>query len=490
LGEILRTAARAAGGSTGKERKVKTAPDSKAKSGSPESEPRSPALVSDLYELTMAACYLENRMSERATFSLFIRGYPPHRRYFVSAGLEDVLAYLATLRFTGEDLAYLEKIGLFKAGFLSYLEKFRFTGNVRAIPEGRLCFANEPILEVEAPLIEAQLVETYLINAINLQTMIATKASRCFHAAGSRGLVDFSLRRTQGADAGMRVARASFIGGFIGTSNVLAGKVYGLPVFGTMAHSFVTSFDREIDSFRAFARTFPRNTVLLVDTYDTLAGTAKAAAVGKEMAGRGEKLSGVRLDSGDIAKLSRKVRFVLKRAGLGKATVFASGAFDEYKILQVLSRQGDVDAFGVGTKMGVSADAPYLDMAYKMVKYGGRPVLKLSPGKTTLVGEKQVFRFFTPKGKLKRDVIGLRNDDMRGGEPLLKKVMVRGKIMRRPVALPLIRKRFLREFAALDEEYKSIQGAARAYPVSLSLRLRRLQTKIKQNVREQELGES
>jgi nicotinate phosphoribosyltransferase len=474
---------------TPKERKVKTPPNSKEKS-SPEPGPGKPALLTDLYELTMAACYHENRMFERATFSLFVRDYPPHRRYFVSAGLEDVLDYLGNLRFTGEDLAYLEKIGLFKAGFLSYLEKFRFTGNVHAIPEGRLCFANEPILEVEAPLIEAQLVETYLINAINLQTMIATKASRCFHAAGPRHLVDFSLRRTQGADAGMKVARASFIGGFIGTSNVLAGKVYGLPVFGTMAHSFVTSFDREIDSFRAFALTFPRNTVLLVDTYDTLAGTAKAAEVGKEMVGRGEKLGGVRLDSGDIARLSRKVRLLLKRAGLGQATVFASGAFDEYKIHQVLSRQGDVDAFGVGTKMGVSADAPYLDMAYKMVKYGGRPVLKLSPGKATLVGDKQVFRFLTNEGKLKRDVIGLRDDDIRGSEPLLRKVMVRGKTVGRAAALPLIRKRFLREFAALDEEYKSIRGNARTYPVSLSPRLRRLQTKVKQNVREQELGES
>jgi nicotinate phosphoribosyltransferase len=454
----------------------------------PKAESR--ALLTDLYELTMAACYYEHRMFERATFSLFVRTYPPHRRYFVSAGLEDVLDYLENLKFTQDDLAYLEKIGLFKSGFLSHLEKLRFTGDVWAIPEGRLFFANEPVLEVEASLIEAQIVETYLINSINLQTMIATKASRCVHAAHPRKLVDFSLRRTQGTDAGIKVARASFIGGFSGTSNVLAGKKYGLPVSGTMAHSFITSFDREIDAFRAFAGAFPQHAVLLVDTYDTLAGAAKAAEVGREMAKRGERLRGVRLDSGDIAGLSKKVRDILSKAPLGQVPIFASGAFDEYKIQQVLGRGGEVDAFGVGTKMGVSADAPYLDMAYKMVEYAGRPVLKLSPGKTTLVGEKQVFRMVGPGGRLKRDVIGLRDDDIRGSQPLLKKVMAKGQAIGRWPSLPQIQKRFLREFAALDEKYKAIVGRAPAFPVSLSPRLRRLQNKVKQRVVNQELGES
>jgi len=447
------------------------------------------ALITDLYELTMAACYHDHRMSERAVFSLFIRDYPPRRRYFVAAGLEDAVRYLGELRFEPSDLEYLAGLGYFKKEFLDYLENFRFGGDVLAIPEGRLAFVNEPLLEVEAPLIEAQLVETYLLNALNLQTMIATKASRCFHEAGQRPLVDFSLRRDQGAEAGLKVARASYIGGFIGTSNVLAGKTLGLPVFGTMAHSFVTSFDSEIDAFRAFARTFPRNAVLLVDTYDTLAGASKAARVGREMAERGEGLKGVRLDSGDIARLSRKVRQVLVQAGIGDATIFASGAFDEDGIRRTLRRGGDIDAFGVGTKMGVSADAPYLDIAYKMVEHGQRPALKLSPGKATWAGKKQVFRLQAPAGRLKNDIIGLR-DDRLPGEPLLQRVVSRGKVTARLPSLPEIRQRFLDEFARLDEKYKGIEGKGPHYPVRFSPRLRRLQAKTARSLERRELGES
>jgi nicotinate phosphoribosyltransferase len=454
---------------------------------------KSPALFTDLYELTMAASYFENKMFEPATFSLFIRNYPAHRSYFVSAGLEDVLNYLSSLRFNPKDLDYLERTKLFKSGFLSYLERFRFTGEVLAIPEGRLFFVNEPLLEVTAPLIEAQVVETFIINAMNLQVMIATKASRCFHAAWPRKLVDFSLRRTQGQDAGMKVARASFIGGFIGTSNVLAGKVYGIPIFGTMAHSFVTSFKNEVDSFRAFANTFPENAVLLVDTYDTISGAKAAAAVGKEMASQGKSLKGVRLDSGDIARLSRKVRKILSEEGLGQAAIFASGGFDEYTIQEVLKQGGDIDSFGVGTKMGVSADAPYFDMAYKMVEYDGRSVLKLSPQKSTLASAKQVFRFLTPKGKLRKDVIGLRDDRLKGGEPLLEQVMREGKVMISAPALSKIQKRFLEEFSCLDEKYKSLAKSAPEYPVGLSPRLKKIQAllvrRLKAKVRK-ELGES
>jgi nicotinate phosphoribosyltransferase len=447
------------------------------------------ALITDLYELTMAAGYHDHGMSERAVFSLFIREYPSRRRYFVAAGLEDALRYLGELKFAPADLEYLAGLRLFKKDFLDYLEGFRFRGDVLAVPEGRIVFVNEPLLEVEASLIEAQIVETCLLNAVNLQTMIATKASRCFHEAGRRLLVDFSLRRDQGTEAGLKVARASYIGGFTGTSNVLAGKTLGLPVFGTMAHSFVTSFDREIEAFRAFARTFPQNSVLLVDTYDTLAGARNAARVGKEMAEKGESLKGVRLDSGDIARLSRKVRQVLVQAGIGDATIFASGAFDEDSIRRTLRRGGDIDAFGVGTKMGVSADAPYLDMAYKMVEFGQRPALKLSPGKETWAGKKQVFRLMAAAGRLKKDVIGLR-DDRLPGEPLLQKVMSRGKITAKLPSLPEIRKRFLDEFARLDERYKAIDGAGPHFPVSYSPRLRRLQAKTARSVACRELGES
>jgi len=436
------------------------------------------ALLTDLYELTMAASYFENQMFEPATFSLFIRDYPPFRRYFISAGLADILEYLENLKFIPQELEYLEQTGLFRPEFLSYLEKFRFKGDVYAIPEGRLFFVNEPLMEVTASLIQAQIVETFVINAAHLQVMIATKASRCVQAAWPRKLVDFSLRRTHGKDAGMKVARASFIGGFIGTSNVLAGKVYGLPVFGTMAHSFISSFESEEDAFRAFARTFPENTVLLVDTYDTLAGTRIAADLGKEMAQAGKMLKGLRLDSGDIASLSRDVRKLLRGAGLDKVTIFASGGFDEYKIRKVLGEGGDIDSFGVGTKMGVSADAPYLDMAYKLVQYGGRPVLKLSPGKATLASEKQVFRFSTSGGKLRQDIIGLRDDDIEGSEALLEKVMSKGKANAKQPLLPQIQKRFLEEFFRLDEKYRSLDKTEEEYPVELSPRLEELQSRL------------
>ncbi len=451
---------------------------------------RNLALFTDLYELTMAACYFDQSMAEKATFSLFIRDYPRHRRYFVCAGLEEVLGYMEDLKFEPEDLDFLAGMNLFKPEFLSYLEGFRFGGDVHALPEGRIFFANEPILEVTAPIIEAQIVETFIINAINLQVMIATKASRCMHAAWPRKLVDFSLRRTQGRDAGMKVARASFIGGFTGTSNVRAGKMYGIPIFGTMAHSFITSFEKEIDSFRAFAESFPENTVLLVDTYDTLTGTIKAAEVGKEMAEQGKRLKGIRLDSGDIPELSRKVRRILRESGLKEATIFASGGFDEYKIKEILDQDADIDSFGVGTKMGVSSDAPYLDMAYKMVEYNRNPVLKLSPGKMSLPSPKQVFRFKTSAGRLEKDVIGLREENLEEGEPLLEKVMEGGRIISSSPPLSQVQEIFLDEFSSLDDKYKEIRGESPLFPVEHSPWLKRLQAQIVQKVREKELGES
>jgi len=438
----------------------------------------------------MAACYYEYSMFEPATFSLFIREYPSARRYFVSAGLADVLDYLENFKFTGDDLEYLEKTGIFKPQFLTYLEKLRFTGDVYAVPEGRLFFANEPLLEVTAPLIEAQIIETFLINALNLQTMIATKASRCVYAARPRKLVDFSLRRTQGTDAGLKVARASFIGGFLGTSNVLAGKIYGIPIFGTMAHSFISSFEKEIEAFRVFAQTFPENTTLLVDTYDTLSGTVKAVEVAREMQQRREKFKGVRLDSGDIALLSQKVRNTLKESGFQEAMIFASGGFDEYKIQKVLRQGGDIDSFGVGTKMGVSADAPYFDMAYKLVKYANRPVMKLSPGKKTLVADKQIFRFKGDDGKLKRDVIGLRNEELEGAEQLLLKIMEKGKVTIEMPSLTGIKKVFLDEFSQLDERYKVLESKVRKYPVQLSPRLKKLQAQVIRELKDKELGEN
>jgi len=449
--------------------------------------PRELALLTDLYELTMAAAYHRRRMFAPATFSLFIREYPPNRGYLVTAGLEDVLAFLESFRFSEDDLAYLESLRLFSGDFLRFLEQVRFTGDVLAIPEGRLCFRDEPLLEVTAPIIEAQLVETFVINAVNLQTAIATKASRCVHAAAGRKVVDFSLRRTQGTDAGLKVARASFIAGFGGTSNVLAGKHYGIPVAGTMAHSFVTSFTEEIEAFRAFAEAFPENTVLLIDTYDTVAGARKAVAVAREMKQRGQHLRGVRLDSGDLAVLSREVRALFREAGLGDVSIFASGGFDESKIARVLAEGGEIDAFGVGTKMGVSADAPYNDIAYKLVQYDGRPVLKLSSGKRTLAGEKQVFRSVV-EGQLAGDTIA-RRDESLPGEALLRPAMRGGRRVASAEPIAAAQARFLDELSRLPERHKALEDPPE-YPVHLSRALEEAQDKVVHDVRERELGES
>jgi nicotinate phosphoribosyltransferase len=444
-------------------------------------------LLTDLYELTMAASYHDHGMFGPATFSLFIRDYPSDRAYFVNAGLEDVLAYLESFRFSDDDLRYLKSMDLFSQDFLDYLRNVQFTGDVYAIPEGRLFFKDEPILEVTAPIIEAQLVESFVINRMNLQVTIATKASRCVHAAKGRRLVDFSLRRTQGTDAGLKVARASYVAGFHGTSNVLAGERYGIPVSGTMAHSFITSFEEEEEAFRAFSETFPQNTVLLIDTYDTVAGAKKAVAVAKKMEDRGHSLRGVRLDSGDMAELSKKVRDIFDKEGLKDVQIFASGGFDEFKIARLLERGAKIDAFGVGTKMGVSADAPYNDIAYKLVKYDGRPVLKLSTGKKTLVDEKQVFRT-RKNGQLVKDCIALRQEEQ-PGEPLLAPVMEKGQRHREAEPLETIRKRFLEEFDALDGSHRSLEKPE-TYPVELGPELKRLQDEVVHEVIEKELGES
>ena len=449
--------------------------------------PDNPALLTDLYQLTMAAGYFEHRMITPATFSLFIRNYPHNRSYFVSGGLADVVDSLENFRFTADDIAYLDSTGLFRVEFLNYLQTLRFSGDLLAIPEGRLFFKDEPILELTAPIIEAQLMETFIINTINLQVTLATKAARCVHAAGGRKLVDFSLRRTQGRDASVKAARSSYIAGFTGTSNLLAGKLYDIPVFGTMAHSFILSFEDELEAFRAFAQTFPDNTVLLIDTYDTVKGAEKAVQVGKEMHSKGARLKGVRLDSGDIASLSCQVRQVLREAGLGDVTIFASGGLDEYDIARIIEAGGDVDAFGIGTKMGVSADAPYTDMAYKLVSYGGRPTLKLSSEKETLVCDKQVCRT-TKEGRVTGDIISLRSETP-NGEPLLTPIMKKGRRIQEPEPLGLIRDRFREEFTLLSDEYKTLLAPG-TYPVRLTDKLRKLQEKIVRRVRVKELGES
>ncbi|QJA06289.1 nicotinate phosphoribosyltransferase [Thermosulfurimonas marina] len=395
-------------------------------------------LLTDLYELTMAQVYVEREMLAPATFSLFVRKLPRRRSFLLAAGLGPLLEALEKLRFSEEDLAYLESLKLFKPTFLDYLRQFRFTGEIWALPEGTVFFENEPVLEVTAPLPEAQLIETLAINLINVETAVATKAARCVLAARGRACVDFGARRTHGLEASLHAARASYVAGFTATSNVLAGKLFGIPVTGTMAHSFVESFPTEAEAFRAFAENFPERTVFLIDTYDTLRGAEVAAQVARELAARGIYVRGVRLDSGNVIELSREVRRLLDEAGLPEIKIFVSGGLDEEKIAEIVESGAPVEAFGVGTKMGVSADAPYLDLAYKLVEYDGRPRMKLSEGKLTYPGRKQVFRRRDVAGVFYEDELGLREEDL-PGEPLLRCFMKEGRLLSRPPALSEIR---------------------------------------------------
>lgn len=434
-----------------------------------------PELITDLYELTMAASYHREAMSDEATFSLFVRDYPPHRAYFVAAGLDHLLTLVSRYRFHEGSIDFLRRTGRFTGEFLHYLRTFRFTGSMRALPEGRIFFANEPILEITAPIIEAQLLETLVINVVQLETLLAGKAARCVEAARGRGLIDFALRRTHGVDGGLKAARASYLAGFLGTSNVLAGKLYAIPIFGTMAHSYVTSFPTELESFNAYASCFPETTVLLIDTFDTLSGARKAVEVARRLAAQGKALAGVRLDSGDLAALSPQVRAILDEAGFPDVRILASGNLDEYRIEELLEAGASIDLFAVGTRMGVSADAPYLDIAYKLVEYGGRPLLKLSPGKKTWVGKKQIYRMRQAGGAMSHDVLCLLAEPPPPeGEPLLDRVMEQGQPIRAPEDLETIRARFRSDRLALPERYRALRPVD-PYPVWISERLEALE---------------
>ena len=429
-------------------------------------------LFTDLYELTMAQTYFEQRMFAPATFGLFVRSYPPNRGYFVCAGLEDALEYLENLHFDRDSLDYLSATGMFTQDFLEYMGGLRFTGSVRAMPEGRLYFTNEPVMEVTAPIIEAQLVETLIINRLNLQSLQATKAARCVWAAQGRTLSDFGARRAPGVDGAMSMARAGYIVGFQSTSNVLAAQRYGIPPAGTMAHSLITTFPTEIEAFRAYAHAFPDRTILLLDTYDTIQGAWHAAEVGREMEAAGHKLVAVRLDSGDYAELSRQVRRILDQAGLEYVRIVASGGLDEYEIDKLIQGGAPIDLFGVGTKVGSSADAPYSDMSYKLVCYDGQPVMKLSPDKVSPPGAKQVYRLQETDRRFAQDIVALQEETLPGGEPLLETVMESGQRTRPAPSLTEIRERFNRDFQQLDDHYKRIYNPPR-YPVTFSARLQR-----------------
>lgn len=408
------------------------------------------ALVTDLYELNMAASYLRRHMVGPATFSLFVRKLPPGRGFLVAAGLEDCISHLASLRFEDADLAWLRGAG-FDDDALEGFHELRFTGELWAVPEGHVVLANEPILEVTAPIAEAQLVESALVNHVTFQSAVATKAARCRLAAPGIALVDFALRRTHGIEAAMAVARLSAIAGFVATSNVEAARRFGLQAAGTMAHSYVEAFTDEVEAFRAFAQQFPDRTTFLVDTYDTLTGVRAAIAVIGELGLRSGL--GIRLDSGDLVGLSRAARRLLDDAGLGDVAIFVSGGLDEHDLARFAAEAAPIDAAGIGTQLGVSGDAPSLDSAYKLVAYGDRPVMKLSANKATLPGAKQVWRAGSPAA----DVLALRGESGPvGHEPLLVPVMQGGERIGAPEPIDAIAARLASDLATLPPRARDL----------------------------------
>lgn len=435
------------------------------------------SLLLDLYELTMAESYLTYRPDTYATFDLFVRGLPKARAYLIACGLEDVLDYIKNLKFSAADIAYLRKLKIFSADFLGYLNKFKFRGDIFGLPEGTIFFANEPVIRVTAPVIEAQIIESALLNIINLQSMIASKAGRVVLAAGGRGIYDFALRRTHGPDAAIKAARAAYVAGCRGTSNVLAGKLYNIPVVGTMAHSYVMSFKNEIDSFLAYAETFPSRTILLVDTYNTKKGVENAITVGLYLKEKKYHLLGIRLDSGDIASLSKLARRMLDKAGLRFVKIFASGNLDEFKIKGLLDKGANIDNFGVGTNMGTSIDAPSLDVIYKISEVTNEegeflPTMKLSKDKVTYPGRKQVFRVKGKRGNFIKDILGLEKERINGA-PLLIKVVAKGRIIYKSPSLSEIRMKTQNNLLGLPGKFKGVYPRYK-YPVKVSAGLKKL----------------
>jgi len=432
------------------------------------------ALMTDLYELTMAAGYFCAGKRERVTFEAFVRVLPEDRSFLIAAGLEQFIHYLEHLAFTEEQIRWLRAQPVFAhvdEGFFEYLRGFRFRGDVWAVPEGTVVFANEPLVRVSAELIEAQLLETYLLTCLNFQTLVASKAARIVLAAGGRDVVDFGSRRAHGPQAGLLAARASIIGGCAGTSNVLAARELNVPAVGTQAHSWIMSFADEAEAFARYADIFPNNAICLIDTYDVLEGARRAARLGS-------RLKGVRLDSGDIAEDAKRVRRILDEAGCRQARILASGDLNEYVIRELLERGAPIDAFGVGTDLVTSRDAPALSVVYKLVaieREPGRstPRTKSSPAKATLGGVKQVFRRLDGQGRMIEDVVGLANEALEG-EPLQQPVMRAGQ---RVAPLPSVRDiaaRAAEQISRLPEGLKGLRGRG-DYPVRISEALRAVQ---------------
>ncbi|MGM0558387.1 MAG: nicotinate phosphoribosyltransferase [Myxococcota bacterium] len=444
---------------------------------------RKSALLTDQYQLTMAQAYVAEGMhAEKGTFSLFSRELPERRNFLLAAGLASALELLEELQFSVDDIDYLHSLGTFSDQFLEYLRTFEFQGDIWAPPEGTPVFPNEPWIEVEAPIPQAQIAETLILNQLNSPTILASKAARVVAAAQGRSVVDFGLRRMHGADGATNAARAYHIAGVTATSNVMAGKQFGVPVTGTMAHSYIQAHDDEMEAFRRFVSEFPE-TVLLVDTYDTLAGVDKVIELADEL-GDGFRVRGIRLDSGDLGDLATKSRAKLDEAGLEDVEIFASGGLDEDKIAAFVDEGRPIDGFGVGTRMGVSSDAPKLDCAYKLVEYAGEGRLKLATGKHTLPGKKQVFRQYED-GVARRDVIGRRGEEL-DGRPLMIEVMRQGeRLDAGRTDIDLARERAANEIAKLPERIRRIEPADEPYEVKLSAELEAYLQEVKQRVKAQ-----
>jgi nicotinate phosphoribosyltransferase len=429
-------------------------------------------LLTDLYELTMLQAYWKQRMNGTAVFELFVRKLPPGRNFLVAAGLEQAIDYLTTLAFEPDDLAWLAESQRFAPAFVETLRDLHFTGDVDAIPEGTVCFADEPLLRVAAPLREAQLVESRLLNLIHFATLVASKAVRCVLAAPNALLVDFGLRRAHGAEAGLLSARSSYVAGFTGTATVEAARRFGIPVFGTMAHSYVQAHDDEAAAFECFVRAQPQDAVLLIDTYDTERAADKVVALARKLASEGLSIKGVRIDSGDLGEHARQVRAILDAAGLREITILASGNLDEQRVFGLVAQGAPIDGFGVGTRMNTSSDAPFLDCAYKLQEYQGRARRKRSEGKATWPGRKQVFRRVGTDGRFAGDIVTL-SDETVDGIPLLAPVLRAGRHVSSGPKLEAIRKHAAGQIAMLPETLRSLEHSA-PYAVEIAPSLVRL----------------
>ena len=430
----------------------------------------SDALHLDIYELTMSqALWHQGMANQTATFSLFFRGYPPNRNFYIASGIDQALQFLQNFRFTDPDIEYLKSSDKLSPEFIGYLAEIRFSGNVRAVPEGSIVFSNEPLLEVTAPPIEAQIVETMLLTIISTASLLATKAARIVNAAQNKPVFDFASRRTHGTYAGLEAARSSYIAGFQATSNLKAAAIYDIPAIGTMAHSYVLTFGNELEAFRAYAKHFPNSTTLLVDTYNTIEGIQNAITVGKEMRAQGHKLNAIRIDSGNLVKLSRQARQMLDDEELYDVRIVVSGGLDEFSIQSLTSQKTAIDAFGVGTRFGTSADAPYIDSLYKLVELNGRPIFKRSEGKATIPWAKQVYRRYS-ENMMVEDVISKADSpppSAKEWQPILQQAMSNGKITRTTHHINSARARVAQQIAALPDRYQSLQNAD-SFPVQIA----------------------